>query len=105
MIGHTAVVEVRGELDLATVEMLEHEIEAVLVHPVQRLILDCRRLDFMDSSGVSLLLRLHRESGRDGMALAVVAGHGAVHQVLQITGVASRLPLLDDPDELLGATG
>ena len=58
-----AIVQPRGELDLATVETLRAALDDI--KGAGRLVLDLRGLSFIDSRGLHLLVALHRrEIGR-----------------------------------------
>ena len=48
------LVEVRGELDIATIETLTAELETRAPWPI---VLDLSRVEFMDSTGIALLVR------------------------------------------------
>ena len=51
------VVALAGELDLASLPDVVPVIDGLLTRPVQPLVLDAGELTFLDSSGVSLLVR------------------------------------------------
>jgi len=80
------VVHVSGELDLATVSVLE---EALTHHPVdKRIVIDLGACSFLDSSGVRLLATTARRSDESGGRLdLVVADDSGVARVLEITGI------------------
>jgi len=65
------------------------------------LIIDLRALDFMDSTGLSVLVRAHQRTEEQGRQLAMVKGPQQVQRLLSLTGVADRLTLVDSPEELL----
>ena len=54
----------------------------------------------MDSTGLSTIVRAQSRLESAGRRLAVVRGVPQVHRLLELTGVAERLELLDGPDEL-----
>jgi anti-anti-sigma factor len=53
----TAVVTIRGELDLGNVEQLEEMVTPIIAPPVARLILEVGELRFADSSAIALWVR------------------------------------------------
>ena len=60
-----AVVQPEGSLDVSSSEALRQEIVDILDQDVSSLLVDCRNVSFMDSSGLSALvmaLKLARES-------------------------------------------
>jgi anti-anti-sigma factor len=97
-----AVISVSGELDLASSPALEEELDRVGSSEVTTVIIDLRPLEFMDSTGLSVLVRAQQRAEEQGHTFAVVRGPQQVQRLLSLTGVAERLTLLDRPEELLG---
>ena len=93
------VIGVTGELDLASSPGLEQELEQRMSAGTQLLIVDLRQLEFMDSTGLSVLVRAHQRATESGQRFAVVRGPQQVQRLLSLTGVAERLTLVDSPDE------
>jgi anti-sigma B factor antagonist len=102
--GRTTVIAVSGELDLASSPALQEELDRVAASESQMLIIDLRELDFMDSTGLSVLVRAHQRIEEQGRQLAMVKGPQQVQRLLSLTGVADRLTLVDAPEELLNGT-
>ena len=88
------LVALRGELDLAAVELVEEEMRAIAAADGPVLVLDLSGLEFIDSTGIHLLLRLHADSEASGNRLRVVPGPPAVQRVLELTGVDEHLPFI-----------
>jgi anti-sigma B factor antagonist len=101
--GEATVIAVSGELDLASSPALQEELDRVAASDATLLIIDLRDLDFMDSTGLSVLVRAHQRIEEQGRQLAMVKGPQQVQRLLSLTGVADRLTLVDAPEELLGA--
>jgi len=88
----------RGELDLATAP----ELEQLLVERIdagQEAVVDLRGLDFMDSSGIRVLVAAHARAGRVGTRLFIVRPEpeSAVAKIVEISGLDGELNILDDP--------
>jgi anti-anti-sigma factor len=98
------VIGVTGELDLASSPELERELERGTSSDVELLIIDLRRLEFMDSTGLSVLVRAHQRATENGKRLAIVKGPQQVQRLLSLTGVADRLTVVDTPEELLAGS-
>lgn len=96
------LIGVSGELDLASSPELERELERGASSDVELLIIDLRKLEFMDSTGLSVLVRGHQKATQNGKEFAVVKGPQQVERLLSLTGVAERLTIVDAPEELLG---
>jgi anti-anti-sigma factor len=99
--GQAAVVVVSGELDLASGPELEEVLDRFSGPPTELLIIDLREVDFMDSTGLSIIVKAHQRFADDGRRLGLVKGSSQVQRLLDLTGVAERLPLVDTPEELL----
>jgi anti-sigma B factor antagonist len=93
------VISVSGELDLASSPALEEELDRVAHSDAKVVIVDLRNLEFMDSTGLSVLVRAHQRAEEDGRRLGLVNGSQQVQRLLSLTGVADRLTLADAPDE------
>lgn len=97
--GTHAVVHVKGEVDLATAPEL-HEILAAFGPEDGPLIVDLSDVAFLDSSGLSVLVRCHQHldsNGRGGLRLVVT--RPTILRVLDATGLAELLDVyatLDD---------
>jgi anti-anti-sigma factor len=91
------VVAPRGELDIATAERVESEIDGLVAAGFADIVLDLRGLTFMDSTGVWLVLRQVR---RPDVAVHLIDGSGPVARLFDVTGVREDLPFLE-PDEVL----
>jgi anti-sigma B factor antagonist len=100
----TAVISVSGELDLASSPALEEELERVAQSDAQVVVVDLRNLEFMDSTGLSVLVRAHQRAEENGRRLGLVNGSQQVQRLLTLTGVADRLTLTDVPEGLLGGS-
>jgi anti-anti-sigma factor len=100
--NRTALVVVSGELDVASGPTLEQELAKSEASDAQLLILDLRDLDFIDSTGLSILIKAHQHAEASGRRFAVVRGTSQVQRLLSLTGLEERLTLVDSPEELLG---
>ena len=85
--GARVVLEAHGEMDLVTVPAVEHEVQELRSRGVRTIVLDLRPLTFIDSSGLSLLLRLDAEARSNGFAFAIIEGDGPVRRLLELTNL------------------
>lgn len=100
-----SVIAVSGELDLASAPALEEELERAAENGAQIVIVDLRALEFIDSTGLGLLIKAHRQAEAAGRTFAIVRGQSQVQRLLGVTGIDQRLTLVDSPEQLLGAAG
>jgi anti-sigma B factor antagonist len=87
-----ATVVVRGEVDMATAPQLRDELVALVDGGATRIALDCRGLDFLDSSGIGVLIAVRKRLGDDG-SLTLEAPPAHVRKVLELTGVSEHLTI------------
>ncbi|MBV9422716.1 MAG: STAS domain-containing protein [Solirubrobacterales bacterium] len=96
------VISVSGELDLASSPALEEELDRVAASGTGLVIVDLRELEFMDSTGLSVLVKAHQRAEEQGKRFGLVNGSQQVQRLLTLTGVADRLTLVNAPEELFG---
>jgi anti-anti-sigma factor len=94
------VLNLSGELDLATVGELEDALTQRL-EAGEDLVVDLRSLEFMDSSGVRALVAGHQEAQTGGGSLTIVrAPRGTeVDRVIDVSGIATALGMVDEPPQ------
>jgi len=99
----TALVALRGELDLVTVSKVAEVLDGLdpRADGVRHVVLDLRGLTFMDLTGLHELIRQNEFARSNRHNLAVVRGTDAIQRVLELTGVEDMLVIVDDPDDLV----
>jgi anti-anti-sigma factor len=97
--GQTRVVLI-GELDIASTQALENELSAVEADSPGTVVLDLRRVEFIDSTGLRALVAADERARSAGRRLAVVRGPDAVERLLTVTQLDQRLDIVDDPDSV-----
>jgi anti-sigma B factor antagonist len=95
------VLSLRGELDLASAPLLQSEIESAEVADAAVVVLDLERLEFIDSTGLRIVLGAHQRAQERGQELALTRGPQQVQRLLSITGVGEHLRIIESPGELL----
>ena len=81
------VLTVTGEVDLRTAPELRTLIDRVLDEGASRLVVDLAGVDFLDSTGLSVLVGAHKRLARTGGRLVVANPPEIVSRVLSITGL------------------
>ena len=79
----------RGELDAASDRDATRALGDLLGRGFDRVIIDLRRVDFMDSTGVKFLLDARDAARGLGVKLALAYTTGLVERVLIVSGVAA----------------
>ncbi len=98
--GTVAVVAPTGELDISGATILEAELERLATDPeLGSVVLDLRGLEFMDSSGLRLVVLADMRAREAGRRFALIRGGETVHRVFEITRMSDRLEFVEDPEE------
>jgi anti-sigma B factor antagonist len=90
---------VRGEVDIGTAPRLTATLDAAIRESKGAFVIDLCDLDFLDSSGVTVLLRARAVLGRDERALLVICPPGPVRRIFEVAGIADLFALLDSRDQ------
>lgn len=89
------VLELRGELDISTADQLQERLEAARLSEVERVTVDLRALDFVDSTGLRILLRAQQAANEGSGGLAFVPAKGQVERIMQVAGIDGELTFVD----------
>ncbi|HEX8753973.1 MAG TPA: STAS domain-containing protein [Solirubrobacterales bacterium] len=101
--GDAQAICIGGELDLANSETAEREVTAALEGQPGPVIVDLSRLEFIDSTGIALIVSLLGRPENAGRLSFVPASAAAVNRVLDLTGLSERLPQAGDGSAATGA--
>jgi anti-sigma B factor antagonist len=98
------LLEVFGELDLATAPRLCALLDEARRQRVRRLVIDLTGVDFCDSTGLRALMGASTELRHAGGRLAVaVLPNGGVARLFDVTGIREALPTHDTQQEALAS--
>lgn len=87
------MLSISGELDLAAASVFEVALEGALTSGAGRIVLDVGSLEFIDSTGLSALVRAQQRAERSGRQLGLINPGAQVSRLLELTGLADRLML------------
>jgi len=98
-------ISVRGELDLSTAPELEGPLDRALESDEGSVLIDLSRCEFIDSTGIALIVRAWQRlnSGENGRALVLCSQNDQVRRVLEITGLELSIPVHTTRDEAMAA--
>jgi anti-sigma B factor antagonist len=95
-----AHVVLSGELDLSTVDQVEHELARVEGEGPEVVALDLSRLTFLDSSGLRLIVSADQRARRESRRFVVVRGPDTAQRVFTITHLDEQIELVEDLSQL-----
>lgn len=82
---------VRGEIDLANVDEFHEDVAAAVASDATTIVVDLSEVTFIDSGGISVLLKGRRLADEQGKEYRVTGATGMVSQILDLTGVSAHL--------------
>jgi anti-sigma B factor antagonist len=92
------LVRLEGELDMTAASQLTEHFSRATWEVTPRVVLDLRRVSFIDSQGIMALLDLRNEAGRAGAELQLIPGPGDVRYVFALTGLGEQFAWVDPTD-------
>lgn len=103
--GGIQVIAVRGELDLSTAPDLERPLQGALQSGEGPILVDLSECEFIDSTGIALIVRATQQLENDGAGrtLVVCSYNDQVRRVLDITGLDVSIPVHRTRDEALAS--
>ncbi len=91
--GDHAVLEVAGEIDVYTAPKLREKLIELVNEGSYRLIVDLEKVDFLDSTGLGVLVGgLKRVRNHDG-SLELVCTQEKILKIFRITGLTKVFPI------------
>ena len=90
---------VRGELDIETARRLTHVLDMEIRASEGPFVVDLCDLDFLDSSGVNVLVRARALLRREDRELIVICPPGAARRIFEMTNLAELLVLFDSREQ------
>jgi anti-sigma B factor antagonist len=100
-VGDAAVLDLRGEIDLATGDDLTTQLGRALASVPALLVVDLTAVDFLGSAGLSALIAAREKAGQQGTEVRLVCNR-TTRRTIELTGLAEQFKLADDRAEALG---
>ncbi|GAB4464027.1 MAG: anti-sigma factor antagonist BldG [Armatimonadaceae bacterium] len=97
----TVALDVTGEIDIATAPKLREAIEAQASQNQERILLNLEKVDYMDSTGLSAIIKGNSAVEETNGKLVLVAPKQRITRLLQITGLEERLTVSASEEEAL----
>ena len=94
--AHGVALALRGELDLVSAPELEQKLREIEETLPGRIVIDLGNLDFMDSTGISLMIRARQSAHANGHLLALRRDPNQVQRLFQLTELLDHFTFLDE---------
>ena len=93
--GTSRVVRLEGTCDLATAPDLRNALQPLIPPGIDEVVIDVSGLEFIDSTGLGVILGAMRRLREGGGQLRIAGAAGTVRRVLEITDLDKVIPLVD----------
>ncbi|MDO5417081.1 MAG: anti-sigma factor antagonist [Lachnospiraceae bacterium] len=94
--GHVLVIHLPKELDHHNCRNLRYETDLLLSENyVSRIVFDFSKTEFMDSSGIGVLLNRYKQMAGSGGSVALYGAGSQVHRILNVGGLSRLVPCFD----------
>lgn len=97
------VFHLRGEIDLHYAPVLRSLLSARVKAHCAALVLDMREVEFIDSTGLAVLIQYHRDCTKYGGKFCLAGLRGHVQHVLEIVRLDKMVPIFVEVDEAKAA--
>lgn len=94
-----SVVEVTGEVDVYTAPSLDEELSRLIEEGRVNLVVDLSKVEFLDSTGLGVLVKALKRTREHGGSLAVVATADRITKVFRITGLDAVMSMHASVDD------
>jgi anti-anti-sigma factor len=91
--GDVAVLVVKGELDPHTAPKLRDRIDDAVAAGSSEVVLDLSQLDFIDSSGLRVIISAHKAAVERGGRLVLRSPSPTAKRLLDITGLLDHIEI------------
>jgi anti-sigma B factor antagonist len=95
------VIQLAGELDMANAPTLQSAIEEGDIEGKPMLVLDMRDLEFIDSTGLRIILWARERCQEGDREFAITPGSQQVQRLLAVSGAGEHLRVIAAADDLL----
>lgn len=104
-IGPNLIVRVDGELDLVTSPLFREKVEKKLnqYEMIKHLILDLRKVNFIDSSGLGAILGRFKRLSQQGGRLSAVNVSPQVRRIFELSGLLKIMEIYNDRQQALNS--
>jgi anti-sigma B factor antagonist len=102
---NTAVLTLRGSLDIDTAPALRANLRRLVERPSPRIVVDVVGLDFVDSMGIGVLVTGHTRALENSGWVRLAGPSTFLRRLLDTLGLGSHLELYPDVDAAIAGAG
>ena len=97
LINNTLVVKISGDMDHNNAAIVRHKIDKeIKSRPVKNIVFDLSELDFMDSSGIGLILGRYKLIKGFNGKIYIARPKPSIQRIINISGLHKIIPVYDN---------
>jgi len=96
-----SVIALRGEIDVYTAPLLRQKIVDLVDEGALNIVVDMEKVDFLDSTGLGVLVEGLKRVKTRGGNLTLVATQDKILKIFDITGLNKAFPIFSTRDDAL----
>jgi anti-sigma B factor antagonist len=100
-----SVIALRGEIDVYTAPLLRQKIVDLVDEGALNIVVDMEKVDFLDSTGLGVLVEGLKRVKTRGGNLTLVATQDKILKIFDITGLNKAFPIFGTRDQAVEETG
>jgi len=97
----TYIVEVVGDMDLYSAFELKNVVTKMLAKDIKNYVVDLAKVDYIDSSGIGVLIHIYSNIKKLNRILKIANVHGSVEKVIKLTKLSQYFPIVGSVKEAL----
>lgn len=101
--SHMTVVEVGGEIDVYTAPSLRDHLVGLINSGNHQLVVDLAGVDFLDSTGLGVLVGALKRVRENGGSLLLVCTQERLLRIFRITGLAKVFPIFSSIEDAVAS--
>lgn len=104
--SNNLIVKLQGELDHHTAKIISDKLDKLIARGgFKNLIFECSKLEFMDSSGLGVMMGRYKKLNTMGGKAAIVNVNPSIDRVFKISGIYSIIKKYDDVSKAIEKLG
>ena len=98
-----SILSIEGRVDTTNYNEFEHEINEILDSGENKLILNCKGLSYISSSGLRVILATQKKLMSEGDKLFLCEMQPSIKEIFDISGFTSIFKIFETEEEAVGA--
>ncbi|MDI6605370.1 anti-sigma F factor antagonist [Aceticella autotrophica] len=100
-VSNTLIVKVKGELDHHTANMFKEDVDKEYGKGFKNIIFDFKQLNFMDSSGIGVILGRYKKVKENKGNISIVNPNSQLLKVIELSGLLRVINYYDKIDDAI----